>query len=54
MKKWFLLLTTLTVLTVSTVSVSATTANNAEKGKSAGKHNFEQWQTIKRLEVVNH
>lgn len=53
MKKRTLLLVTIAMLTVCVTPAFAAT-NNAEKGKTAGKQNFEQWQTIKRLEIVNH
>jgi hypothetical protein len=53
MKKRTLLLVAIALLTVSVTPAFAAT-NHAEKGENAGKHNFEQWQTIKRLEVVNH
>lgn len=50
MKKTTLLLSALLVSTLLAPSTQAA-ENHAEKDKTTGHHNFEQWQTIKRLQI---
>ncbi|PWK16005.1 hypothetical protein [Tumebacillus permanentifrigoris] len=56
MKKTRLLLATLLTLSLLTAPVLAADGQG-EPGKNAGgvggKHNFDQWQTIKRLQIHN-
>jgi hypothetical protein len=49
-KRWMVLITAGMLLAVACVPAFAE-GNAPEGGKPAGKHNFDQFQTIKRLEV---
>jgi len=40
------------LLAVAAPAAAAGTQAQGEKSKTTGKHNFEQWQTIKRLQVT--
>ncbi len=42
---------TLAMVTPAYASKDVETNAEAEKGQTTGKHNFDQWQTIKRLQV---
>jgi hypothetical protein len=55
MKKTCLLLAALVTLSLLTAPAFAA-EGQSEQGKNAGvggKHNFDQWQTIKRLQIHN-